>query len=105
MSGYHQDQDPGRLPSIFLRGADRASVSCGLWSPRASPTTDGTDPESLGVDGVRQQNMDVMATEKNGAKIQCDQMAAAQTSSQREIGQLKAAYEELRQEKRTTETT
>ncbi len=42
--------------------------------------------------------MEALTDEKNQVKVQCDQMAEAQTGSQTEIRQLKVANERLQQE-------
>ncbi len=48
--------------------------------------------------GVRQNQINVLVEEKERAKAQCDQMATAQTNTQREIGQLRAANAQLQQD-------
>ncbi len=48
--------------------------------------------------GVRQNRIDALIKEKTHARDQCDQMAAAQTNAQKEIGQLRAHNEQLQKE-------
>ncbi len=48
--------------------------------------------------GVRQNRIDALAKEKAHARDQCDQMAAAQTNAQKEIGQLRAHNEQLQRQ-------
>ncbi len=48
--------------------------------------------------GVRQNRIDALIEEEEQARSQCDQMATAQTNAQREIGQLRAANDQLQQD-------
>ena len=47
---------------------------------------------------VRQNQIDALTREKTHTRDQCDQMATAQTTAQRDIGQLRAQNEQLKQE-------
>ncbi len=49
-------------------------------------------------DGVRQHRIDALVKEKEQVRVQCDQMATVQTDVQREIGQLKAANDQLQKD-------
>ncbi len=47
---------------------------------------------------VRQNQIDTLTREKTSARDQCDQMATAQTTAQKDIGQLQAQNEQLKKE-------